>query len=379
VHRAIEPANILVTPSGHPKLTDFGIARLSQGAQHPGLTQPGMLIGTSGYMAPEQARGGHTDHRADLFSVGCILYEMLVGRTPFGRDSVAETILRLVGPEPAPMAPVARAAPHYVGVLERARQVRGRALRLRHGLRHGIAAPDDPTLVRTAAAPPGAPLFEPEFSATLSQDLTTYIGPIASTLVRHAAERAQDRDALCRSLAEHLDKPEQRSAFLRPNGGFERIPRGTTVPTVATHVVTTAAGSPSQTSLPADAIAAAQAFSVNARARSRLPSPQIFATAILRLTWRSDNGTRPKNTSGATCPSRKASVVSRGYALTKQASDGGTPCRRSGSSDRCHRSPRLLRRNPPVRAPPGAPTARTSSAPAPGRSAHNPSPPCNRR
>jgi eukaryotic-like serine/threonine-protein kinase len=78
VHRDIKPGNIMVMSSGHPKLTDFGIARLNQGAQSAALTQAGMLIGTPSYMAPEQARGDQTDLRADLFSIGCILYEILI-------------------------------------------------------------------------------------------------------------------------------------------------------------------------------------------------------------------------------------------------------------------------------------------------------------
>jgi serine/threonine-protein kinase len=119
VHRDIKPGNIMVTSSGHPKLTDFGIARLNQGAQSVALTQAGMLIGTPSYMAPEQARGDQTDLRADLFSIGCILYEILVGQPPFGGDSVAETLLNLASPKPASMEPVAKVAPQYIAVLER--------------------------------------------------------------------------------------------------------------------------------------------------------------------------------------------------------------------------------------------------------------------
>ena len=83
IHRDIKPENILVARDGTVKVMDFGLAR-SEGSSR--LTQSGMIVGTVGYMAPEQILGGAVDARTDLYSVGCVLYEALTGRTPFTGD-----------------------------------------------------------------------------------------------------------------------------------------------------------------------------------------------------------------------------------------------------------------------------------------------------
>lgn len=81
VHRGLKPHNIFLTPEGRVKLTDFGIAQV---ADLTALARAGTVMGTPGYMAPEQVKGLPIDHRADLFSAGVIFYEMLTGRNPFG-------------------------------------------------------------------------------------------------------------------------------------------------------------------------------------------------------------------------------------------------------------------------------------------------------
>ena len=85
VHRDIKPANVLVDIKGRVKVTDFGLARLnSPTAEQWGQTMTGMVLGTPDYMAPEQKNGAHVDHRADIYSLGVMLYEMLCGKVPQG-------------------------------------------------------------------------------------------------------------------------------------------------------------------------------------------------------------------------------------------------------------------------------------------------------
>ncbi len=90
IHRDIKPSNIFLTVSDQPKVGDFGIARLERGDMT--LTMTGQAFGSAAYVSPEQATGGRVDARSDLYSLGCVLYEMLAGRRPFqGDDPVALT------------------------------------------------------------------------------------------------------------------------------------------------------------------------------------------------------------------------------------------------------------------------------------------------
>ncbi|MGW2723465.1 PASTA domain-containing protein [Streptomyces sp. NPDC001492] len=99
VHRDIKPANVMVTWSGQVKVMDFGIAR---DARDVGMTQTSMVIGTAQYLSPEQAMGHDTDARSDLYSVGCLLYELLTLRAPFTGDSPMAVMYQHVQEEPRP-------------------------------------------------------------------------------------------------------------------------------------------------------------------------------------------------------------------------------------------------------------------------------------
>jgi serine/threonine-protein kinase len=101
VHRDIKPANIMIETGDRVKVTDFGIAKVTDSADH--LTMTGSLLGTPSYMSPEQARGGPIDGRSDLFSVGCVLYEMMAGRKAFRGESITALIFKIITEEPPPL------------------------------------------------------------------------------------------------------------------------------------------------------------------------------------------------------------------------------------------------------------------------------------
>jgi serine/threonine-protein kinase len=86
IHRDIKPANVMLTPSGDVKVMDFGIARAVSDASNT-MTQTAAVVGTAQYLSPEQARGETVDSRSDVYSTGCLLYELLTGRPPFVGDS----------------------------------------------------------------------------------------------------------------------------------------------------------------------------------------------------------------------------------------------------------------------------------------------------
>ncbi len=101
IHRDIKPSNVRVLDDGRVKILDFGIAKLLR-ADHA-LTRTGTALGSMGYLAPEQVEGRTVDQRADIFSFGCLAYELLTGQQPFGDDDTSAVLNRLLHQEPAPI------------------------------------------------------------------------------------------------------------------------------------------------------------------------------------------------------------------------------------------------------------------------------------
>jgi serine/threonine-protein kinase len=103
IHRDLKPGNIKITPEGKVKVLDFGLAKAVGGEtadQQSTVTEPGRVIGTPAYMSPEQARGKPTDKRSDIWSFGCVLYEMLTGRVPFKGETISDTLANILQTEP---------------------------------------------------------------------------------------------------------------------------------------------------------------------------------------------------------------------------------------------------------------------------------------
>jgi len=242
VHRDIKPANLILTSSGALKVADFGIARVDAS----NLTMTGMVLGTPSYMAPEQCQGLPSDHRADLFSVGVVLYELLTGVKPF--EGSIESITYRICHEDArpPSALSALTLPPSVDALlatalakrPEDRFQHARAFQFALRLAIGDALPStggEATVMNLDQVPlqAGPHAWDDALLATAERQLVKYVGPMARIFVRQAAAQAHDSRELYALLAEHIDDSEGRARFARLGASDASGSRPTTTSAVA--------------------------------------------------------------------------------------------------------------------------------------------------
>jgi serine/threonine-protein kinase len=264
-HRDIKPANIIIMMNGKLKIADFGIARIDSSS----LTQTGAVMGTPGYMAPEQYAGQAVDWRADLFSAGVVFYQLLTGARPFsGRaETVAFKICYENPPSPSQLDATRgweRFDPVIATSLAKKPEDRYQtAAEFRAAILEAYAAPVSPavseeTIITEPTQPigigdPSAPPRtgpEPTPSTSLpptgwdattlkqvEEKLARIVGPVARVLVKRAAQRTADLSSLYKNLAEELPTSAERDAFLASRPASVAAspppppPRGTVAPT----------------------------------------------------------------------------------------------------------------------------------------------------
>ena len=256
VHRDIKPANLMVHEEGRLKITDFGIARLESSQ----VTRVNTIVGSPGYMAPEQYTGGTLDRRVDIFSAGVLLYQMLTGSMPFAGNDEAIMYQIVYGSHQSLVSrsgdPTLAAFDAILdGALAKNPGQRfATALEFRDSLRAVAAEPvaeciapdrllptvrDDaaisgqttlvPAPVSSPSKPPSVPTGWNESElAGLERELTVHVGPVAKVLVRRAARGVTELAVVRQMVASAIPDLDARARFVAPigNGGGSRSGSG---------------------------------------------------------------------------------------------------------------------------------------------------------
>ena len=230
VHRDIKPANVMVTmPGPKVKVMDFGIARLEKS----NLTQVGTVVGTPTHMSPEQLMGLPADGRADLWSSGVILYEMLTGVSPFLAETPATVMHKVLQTDPDPPTALNPALPKgFDAVVARAlaRKPEERFQTAKEFSAAMLIALQGRVPTATATAMRGADVqktiatgmrrapvgvtLSPEALAEIERSLSRHMGPLAKVLIQETSGQAASVDEMLRILADNIPDPDEQRAFL---------------------------------------------------------------------------------------------------------------------------------------------------------------------
>lgn len=203
VHRDIKPGNVMLTNDGKIKVMDFGIARAVADSQVT-MTQSNAVVGTAQYLAPEQARGEEVDARSDLYSTGCVLFELLTGQPPFKGDSAVAVAFQHVSQEPPAPKSLAPDIPDALNQVtlkamakdsgaryQTAAQMRQDLLAALEGLPVSAAAFDETQATMTlAAVPAGLAAGAPATVATATTVAPPFPGPSAEDIEETEDEKA---------------------------------------------------------------------------------------------------------------------------------------------------------------------------------------------
>ena len=196
IHRDLKPGNIKITPDGIVKVLDFGLAKALSGEpseKSTTITQPGRLMGTPAYMSPEQARGKPTDKRSDIWSFGCVLYEMLTGKIPFMGETATDTLAHIIERQPD-WEQLPQETPANIRTLLRRCLEKDQCRRLQH--MGDVVIELEETLSLPAVAPPITPATVEKMRPMDLRRLMVWavvcllVGAIAATLITWNLKRS---------------------------------------------------------------------------------------------------------------------------------------------------------------------------------------------